>query len=392
FAFIISLAYLGQILGDFGTLEVMSRFVSTMSPPNTRQLYMRTLVFKTVVGLVCAVVTIVAALWSAPWMTVGWALLIGIGVVTHIVAWVPFQFLLGVKQVGQWMVEQSWRQWVLLILLVVLYPFLGMTGTVLAWTGMETAFCALGLWWVRGYWQGSELRLEWAYLRPYITFGFGFFVANLVSAVLYRSGPVLVETITRETAQAGFLNLAIGLFLMPYLLLTQIAFSFVPTLSDFYANDQLEELQAWVSNFVRYSWLVGWLGVIAIWLTADWGVQWVFGPEYYEAAAPLKWISIGIPLAALLWGANVVSTVAGQGKLRFWSSLGALLVFLIASFWLVPRYSATGAAMGLTLSVIANFTILFYFLRAIYKPEWIMIIASGVLGGGILWLLAGFGF
>ncbi|MCB0176718.1 MAG: oligosaccharide flippase family protein [Anaerolineae bacterium] len=392
FAFIISLAYLGQILGDFGTLEVMSRFVPTLPSGEKEQLYMRTLVFKVVVGLVCALLTVMAAMWLAPWMRLSWALLIGVGVVAHIVAWVPFQYMLGVNQIGQWMVEQSWRQWVLLLLLVALYPWLGMTGTVLAWTGMELVFCGLGLWWTRGYWQTAELRLVWAYLWPYITFGFGFFIANLVSALLYRSGPVLVETMTRETAQAGFLNLAIGLFLMPYLLLTQVAFSFVPTLSSFYTQGQLDQLQQWVSNFVRYSWLVGWVGVVGVWLTADWGVQFVFGPDYAEAAAPLKWISVGIPLSALLWGANIVATVAGQGKLRFWSSLAALFVFIVASLWLVPRYSATGAAIGLSLSVVANFAVLYYFLRSIYRPAWLLYLSTGVVGGVILWLLASLGF
>lgn len=392
FAFIISLAYLGQILGDFGTLEVMSRFVPTLPVGDKKQLYMRTLLFKSAVGLVCALLTVVAALWLAPWMTLGWALLIGVGVVAHIVAWVPFQFLLGVNHIGRWMVEQAWRQWALLILLIVLYPWLGMTGTVLAWTGMELIFCGLGLGWTRDYWQRSEFRFVWGYLRPYIIFGFGFFMANLVSALLYRSGPVLVETMTRQTAQAGFLNLAIGLFLMPYLLLTQVAFSFVPTLSGYYAEGQTHQMQQWVSNFVRYSWLIGWVGVIAVWLTAEWGVQFVFGPDYAEAAAPLKWISVGIPLSALLWGANIVATVTGQGKLRFWSSLAALTVFLAASFWLVPRYSATGAAMGLSLSVVANFAVLLYFLRSIYKPAWPLFLSTGALGGTALWLLAGAGF
>ena len=101
---------------------------------------------------------------------------------------------------------------------------------------------------------------------------------------------------------------------------------------------------------------------------------------------------MGIPLSALLWGANIVATVAGQGKLRFWSSLAALFVFIVASLWLVPRYSATGAAIGLSLSVIANFAVLYYFLRSIYRPAWLLYLSTGVVGGVILWLLASLGF
>ncbi len=46
FAFVLSLSYLGQVLGDFGTLDVMGRFVPSLSRPDVERLYMHHLSFK----------------------------------------------------------------------------------------------------------------------------------------------------------------------------------------------------------------------------------------------------------------------------------------------------------------------------------------------------------
>ncbi|MDX1523171.1 MAG: oligosaccharide flippase family protein [Anaerolineae bacterium] len=390
FIFVLSFGFLWQILGDFGTLEVMSRFVPTLSRAESDQLYTRTLVFKVAVGLLAGGLATVVALLTAPWMRPDWAVLVGVGVLTHIVAWVPFQFLLGLNRVGPWMVEQSWRQWLLIFLLLPLYPWLGVGGSIWAWTLMEIAFCVLGLWWVRDYWQPVEIGLDWAFLGPYVRFGGGFFLANLITAALYRSGPVLVETLTRQPAQAGFIGLAIGLYMMPYLMLTQFALSLVPTLTEFYTKGERDRLAAWTDNFIRYSWLFGWLATIGLWLTADWLVPFVFGADYSPAALAFKWIGLGIPLAGVMWAGNAISTVTGRGQVKFWATLVALATFLAASFWLIPMYAATGAAIALSLSVAVNVLVLIVALRPDFTLPWPILVITGAVVGLMLWAIESF--
>ena len=387
FAFVLSLSYLGQIMGDFGTLDVMGRFVPDLSFAEASRLYMRTLAFKIVAGLLCGAVTTGAALTLGQWMQVEWALLIGLGVTLHIIAWVPFQFSLGLNWVGMWISEQAWRQWVLLALLLVLLPLMGLGGALLAVVLMEALFCGLGLWWVRDYWHTAELRFEWAFLRPYVRFGSGFFLANLATVALYRSGPVLVETLTGRSAQTGYFSLAIGLFLMAFVTLSQFAQSLIPTLSGLRTRGENAQMQQWLRNFVRYSWLISWLGAIAVWLLADWGVPFVFGIDFAPATAALKWISVGIPLAALLWAGNTMATVTGQGNVKFGASLAALLIFLAAVVWLAPTYGAMGAAIALSLSVGVNVAVLSLFLRADFALEWPVLLFSTLIGGASLGVL-----
>ncbi len=358
FAFALSLSYVGQVLGDFGTLDVMGRFVPGMSQSESSRLYMRTLAFKSVVGLLCGLITAGVALTLAGWMSLGWAVVIGLGVTLHIVAWVPFQFALGLNRVGTWMAEQAWRQWALLGLLLALLPWWGLGGALLAILLMEIIFCVWGLWWVRDYWRSAELRLDWPYLRPYVQFGFTFFLANLAAVALYRSGPLLVETLTGDSRQTGYFNLALGLFLLAYVTLSQFAQSLIPTLSTFRAAGQSEQIRRWLRQFVWYSWWLSCLGVVAVWLCADWATPWVFGPGFAPAAASLKWLSLGIPLATLLWAGNVLATVLGRGKVKFGASLIALLIFGIIAAALTPLYGAVGAAMALGAAVAANVGVL----------------------------------
>jgi O-antigen/teichoic acid export membrane protein len=277
---------------------------------------------------------------------------------------------------------------VIVILLILLYPWLGVAGSILAWTLMEGVFLGLGLWWARTYWQRSEWQIDWAYLQPYVRRGAGFFLANLIAALLYRSSPVLVETMSDQPAQVGYISLAIGLFMMPYLLLTQFALSLVPTLSEFYHKGQIDKVQAWVHSFVLYSWLIGWLGVVVVWLMVDWGVPLVFGPDYLPAVSAFKAISFGIPLAGLLWAGNALATVIGRGRVRFNSSLGALGVFMVAALWLIPLYAATGAAMAISLSILANIAILFFYLQPQFTMRWLPLVGSGGAVILIVWIIA----
>ncbi len=380
FAFVLSLSYLGQVLGDFGTLDVLGRFVPGLSQAEASRLYMRTLAFKVAVGVVCGVITVGAALLLAEWMTWVWAGLTGLGVTLHIVAWVPFQFALGLNRVGTWMAEQTWRQWALLVLLLALLPPLGLGGALLAVLVMEIIFCLLGLWWVRDYWCAEEVRFEWLYLKPYVRFGLSFFLANLAAVALYRSGPALVEWLTGDSRQTGYFNLALGLFLLVYITVSQFAQGLIPALSGFRAAGQMAQLRQWLRNFVRYGWWLGWLGVVAVWLLADGFVPLVFGAEFAPAAASLKWISLGMPLASVLWAGNVFATVIGQGGVKFGAALAALLTFVALAGWLVPAYDAAGAAIALTLAVAANVTVLIVYLYPNFALDRV-IIERGVVNG-----------
>ncbi len=380
FAFVLSLSYLGQILGDFGTLDVFGRFVPGMSFAEARQLYMRHLAFKIVVGFVCGVLITGPALWLVGWMRPWWAGVIGLGVALHIIAWVPYQFALGLNRVGTWMSEQAWRQWVLLGLLLALLPALGLSGALLALLVMELLFLGLGLWWVQAYWHRPALQLDWPFLQPYLRFGMAFFLANLLTVALYRSGPLLIESLTNNSAETGYFNLALGLFLLAYVTMSQFAQSLIPQLSNFYSTGQIQQMQHWLQNLARTGWFIGWLGVFSVWLLADWAVPLLFGPTFAPAASALKWMTLAMPLVALLWTGNIIATVAGRGRIKFAASLIALLIFVAGTVWLSPGYGATGASLVLVIAAAVSVVVLRVGLSSLFEIGWWLFISTGLVG------------
>ena len=363
FSFILSLTFLGAILADLGTLDVFGRFVPNMSADAARQLYMRTLAFSLAVSLLCFAVTVSAALLLANWMLWTWALLAGLMVVLRVASWVPFQYALAQNRVGAWMTDQAWRQWATLAALIVLYPLLGFTGALLALVLMEALFTGLGLWWARGDWLGREFRVEWRYFKPFFLAGFGFFMANLAAVALYRSGPVLVEALTGDSAQVGFISLAIGMFLMVYVTVSQFAQSLIPGLSTLRAQGRDDEMQRRLGSFMRTGLLVTAVGTVAVWLLAGWAAPLVFGQDFAAAAPALRWISMAMAPAVIVWAANVTATVTGRGGVKFSGFLTALLVFLAGTLALAPIYGAAGTALALSIAVLVQAVVMMVRLR-----------------------------
>jgi O-antigen/teichoic acid export membrane protein len=365
-AFALSLSYLGQILGDFGTLEVMGRFVPTLNQAQIGRLYTQTLIFKLAVGAICGLITAGAAMLLAGWMLPLWAGLIGVGVTVHVVGWTPYQLALGLNRVGIWMAEQAWRQWALLILLLMLFPCWGLTGALLAVLGMELIFCLIGLWWARTYWQMAVTRFDRPYLSPYLRFGLPFFGANLATVALYRSGPALVEWLTGDSRQTGYFNLALGLFLLAYITLGQFAQSLLPALSRFWEHGQTADARRWLWNFGQTGWWLGCLGAAMVWLLAGWLIPLVFGPEFTGAEPAFQWLSLGLPLAALVWMGSLAAVVTRQGQVKLIATLAALLIFTVLVWKLAPFYGAAGASLALSLAVVVNVILLGFFLRDVY--------------------------
>ena len=186
---------------------------------------------------------------------------------------------------------------------------------------------------------------------------------------LFRSGPLLIEFLTGSSVQTGFFNLALGLFMLAYITSGQYAQSLIPELSRLLDHHQYPRMIGWLRTFAGWGW---WLGIGAaalVWVLADRAVPVVFGAEFAGAAGAVKWISLGIPLAALVWTGNVTATIAGHGKTKFTASVVALICFVALTFWLAPVFGAIGVSLALVSALVVNALVLFFVLRRVVVIE-----------------------
>jgi O-antigen/teichoic acid export membrane protein len=362
-AFVLSLSYLGQIAGDFGTLDVLAHFVPNASPEDRSRLYSRTLAFKLAAAPACGAATAIVGLVLAEWMRIGWAVAVGVGVALHIVAWVPYQFALAERRVGVWMTEQSWRQWITLGGFVLLYPAIGFEGALAALVGSEALFCVGGLRWVAHAFDRRQLRLEADSLAPLVRFGLGFFAANIATVVLYRSGPLLVAVLTSSTLETGCIELALGLFLVAYVTISHFAQSLLPVLSAGRQDPDRIEMRRWLAGFLRVGMVTAIVTAAAVWLTADWAAPLVFGRALGAAAAPIKVIALAIPAAVLAWAGNVLATACGRPGSRMRAALVAMSVFLGGALIGIPSAGAVAAAAAVGAAVAVHALVLWRALR-----------------------------
>ena len=153
--------------------------------------------------------------------------------------------------------------------------------------------------------------------------------------------------------------------MLAYMTSGQYAQSLIPELSKFFGHQQYRRMIEWLRTFASWGW---WLGVAAaalVWALADWAVPVVFGPEFSGAAGAIKWISLGIPLAALVWTGNVTATIVGHGKTKFAASLVALICFVALSVWLAPIFGAVGASLALVSALTTHLLVLYFVLRRV---------------------------
>ena len=183
------------------------------------------------------------------------------------------------------------------------------------------------------------MRVRWRYFLHLLA-GAGFFLANLAAVALYRSGPVLVEALTGKRAGRLHQSGIIGMYLMVYVTISQFAQSLIPGLRTL-----------WSSRAHRDEYSGGWAVFMRIGCWSRSRVRrrsgcWPAGRRWYlldfaGAAPALRWISLAMPPAVIVWAANVTATVSGRSG-QFSGFLTALLVFLAGTLALTPVYGAAG--------------------------------------------------
>jgi O-antigen/teichoic acid export membrane protein len=86
-----------------------------------------------------------------------------------------------------------------------------------------------------------------------------------------------------------------------------------------------------------------------------------------------------------------VANVTGRGQVKFWATVGGLLVFLALTFFLAPLYGATGAAIALCFAIGVNVAVLTIFLYPDLTLQWPLLIISSVAGIALLGAISSYG-
>lgn len=351
FAFIFALANVFQMLGEMGYQEVFGRYVPEArhhhGEAGVRGLVRALFPLKMAVGVLLAGLAVLAAWWLTPqWLTGAHLLWLAVAVMARVWATGPFHLLLGLGQTAQWAVENTWRQALMAGLLALVFVERSLLAAMLALAVHELVFLALGVWWTRRWltpatWR-APLRLP---LGEIARLALVFAVANFAVVLMFRISTLVVEAVTGSAAEVGFFDLAQGALLLVYLFLFQVAYAFMPILTQLRLENKPAEATLWLGRFVRYTGVFVALACGGMWAVAPPAAPILFGAGFQTAGYAMRAIAVGLLALPLVWGATILCTVDKRPLGRAYSALAGLLTFGVGA-WLGREAGAVGIALA----------------------------------------------
>lgn len=372
-AFVLSLSLILQMLGDLGGLDIVGRHVPAWRHEGStgwgriHWLAWQLTWARLAIGFFIVIATTVSAPWLAPWLSRSQGLLIGLGVALRILSWTPYHLSFGLNHMGRWSVDLSWRQVIMIPCLILTLPW-GLTGLLVGLLISEAVFLIPGLVWARSAWR--PVRPDWQGLRPFLRFGAGFFLANGVVVLLYRSGPVLLELLTHDTVAVGYLGLALSLYMLVITVLAQYMASFTPTLALFHTRQHHAIAHRWLGLLLRYGSVLMGVLLIGIALLTFPVAPLLFGPAFASVSTVFMVLGLALIAQPLVWAGRSAAAAFGHPRVALVASLAGLGACMVASLLLIPAYGAAGAAAALVAGVATMAAALVAIGRSWLRPPW----------------------
>jgi O-antigen/teichoic acid export membrane protein len=192
-----------------------------------------------------------------------------------------------------------------------------------------------------------------------------FGLAGIFYLVYFQSDIILLKYMVSDEA-AGIYNVAFVIMAAVYMLPSVIYQKFLlPKIHRWANHDRERFYQVYrTGNWVML--ILGLLAMLAIWLLAPFGVQFLFGSSYVGAVLPLSILALAAPLRFL--GSSAGSFLSTQSHLikKLYIMCIVALVNIVLNFLIIPIYGAIGAAVTTVFS-----ELLMVFIMHIYARKYL---------------------
>ena len=386
FALAMSISLLLWWAGDLGGLEVFGRHIPPLSekdPDAARELFGQAFILRILIAFSLIPLMLVAGPMIAPWLR-GWpSFLIALSAGLHIISWSSFHLLYARKEMGKWAMELSWRLMTQLPL-VLLAGKWRLTAQMTAYAANEVIYLALALWWTRDWFSWRALKPHLSFLKPYLRMGLGFWATNVGLILLFRTGTLMVQLLTGQSAQVSFYDLALTVFFLIFTIIDQLIRSFLPTVTEFHEGGQQDRVGRWLQVLTQWGAALAVIAVIAVQYTADWILPFILGGDYVEAATVLRVMLLSLPALVLVGVGAVAAAVHQSPRVKLVAILAGALVFWGGALVVTSRYGAVGTAWALTAGLNVYALLLFAQVRHALRLPWRKLIGLFLLASPFL--------
>ena len=303
---------------------------------------------------------------------------------------VPFAYFLGLNRAARWGLGDVARQWGSLLFMLVLTALAGLPGAVTAVLASEALVLCLGLYWLKGHIQLKQVRIDRAFIRPFLRFNATFLASNLLLAFCLRIGETLVKSATVDYREVGYFGMAMAGYLAAANATWQIFLSFLPVLSHFWATGRQAAARERVGGLAG---LLAAAGVVTLVVLVVFGrdiVLLVAGNRFAPVARLLVPIGIAILLNTAASAFRLLSLVQNRPLVALVSALFQAVTLMGGGYLLVSRLASLGMTVAVAAAALMQTVAAGWAFRddaGHWPRRWLAIVALGGLFAPLTWIL-----
>lgn len=371
FAIILSMLGLLLLVGALGGKVTFGRFVPKYQADNQPELvdglFTQFFVFRLLLAIPLMMLFPVLLAQFRPDITSDVVLAAALAYFFGTVSMSCFQLFFGLNRIGLWLFHDSSSRLLLVILLAAYWRDFDLRNAVYSLAIIEFVLACLSVFWSRKYF---DLRASIQQLPTFVLhlkFGLAFFASNLLLMVIWRSGEIMIVSLSGETTQVAYYNLASAIFLALNALFAQIGTMLTPSVNALHASEQYEKKDQWLSLMLKHLTVATLLALITINAIGEPALALLLGQGYSAVTTNLYIITISlVPLSIVNLGFTT-AVVHDQLRGTFWMTSLALLTFLLCAVILTPEMGAKGISISVTVSafVAAGFAYRYFRLSSI---------------------------
>lgn len=223
---------------------------------------------------------------------------------------------------------------------------------------------------------GPLLAFSWPLLGVSILASASMWMDVLMLGYFLPSGPV------------GVYEVALSIGGVLSLFLQALNYMFMPVVSELHGAGRAGQVRTVYVTATR------WLAMLVIPAYAGMAIfpreilQILFGPEYLAGWLPLLILATGFFLSSLIGPAGMLLLSAGRTKTYLAGHALLVTVDFALNILLIPRYGPTGAAIAMTIAIVATNTAFLLLVRDSlgvfpYDREFVRPVAAGIVAGTI---------
>jgi O-antigen/teichoic acid export membrane protein len=387
YALLISINAMAGSLVYLGVGEIFGRFIPEFAVrgewATIRRLSSNIFYFKCVIDLLASVVlfSMLHYIYNDRFPNSYFILIVVILLVVDLGS-IPYFLLFGLNKLAKYSLRDPFRRALSLILILILFHYYGLIGAIVATLVVESSLAILYFFWTRKYFRIEGFGFDLSLLKPYLKFGFIFYISIGVLNVWQRLGNSLIEYMTRSSREVALFDIPNQIFLTVLNFIPVITVYFVPVFTELLLAGKEGKLINWSILIMKYTGILCMIIFLGFILTGPDLIPIIIGSKYKEI------FPNGVVLLSSIFPMNfaqlgVVFSIVYKEPGKYLRALCfAFSAFLVVSILLIPKYASMGCSIATFISCMVLAVVLFVYFREKLFPcvaDGFKIIALGLI-------------